>query len=93
MIHRTILKRTLKTKNKRTSEILGYTHEELKFNLESKLKDGMTWENYGKWEIDHIKPVSAFDIINTHSSIINALDNLQPLWKEENIKKSNVWKQ
>ena len=52
----------------------------------------MSWDNYGVWEIDHIIPISAFDLFNTPPNIINALDNLQPLWKIENINKSNIWK-
>jgi hypothetical protein len=39
----------------------------------------MTWDNYGEWHIDHIKPVSSFDK-DTPQSIVNALSNLQPLW-------------
>jgi len=46
----------------------------------------MCWENYGDWHIDHIRPVASFDK-NTLPSIVNSLDNLQPLWKEDNLKK------
>lgn len=89
-IHRNLLKRVLRyRKHETTSVLLGYTSIELKENIESKFKDGMSWENYGEWEIDHIIPISYFDLENTHPSIVNSLDNLQPLWKLENIKKSN----
>jgi len=40
----------------------------------------MSWENHGEWHIDHIKPVSSFDK-DTPMNIVNALSNLQPLWK------------
>ncbi len=90
LIHRNILKRTLNDiKVKRTSELLGYTSEELRFYLESKFIEDMSWENYGEWEIDHIKPITAFDLINTPANIVSALLNLQPLWKIDNIKKGN----
>ena len=89
-IHRNLLKRVLRyKKHEKTSILLGYTSLELKENIESKFKDGMCWDNYGKWEIDHIIPVSHFDLQNTHPSVVNSLDNLQPLWKHENIIKSN----
>lgn len=39
----------------------------------------MSWDNYGDWHIDHIKPVSCFDK-TTLPSIVNALENLRPLW-------------
>ena len=48
----------------------------------------MSWDNHGKWHIDHIKPVSKFDK-NTLPSIVNALSNLQPLWAIDNIQKGN----
>lgn len=54
----------------------------------SKFKDGMSWDNYGEWHIDHIKPVSKFEK-NEKQSVVNSLDNLQPLWKDENLKKYN----
>jgi hypothetical protein len=89
-IHRNLLSRHLKAiesnKNGRTSDILGYTSDDLKLHLESLFKEGMTWENYGDWHVDHIKPVSKFDK-DTHSSVVNSLSNLQPLWVKENLKK------
>ena len=40
----------------------------------------MSWDNYGEWHIDHIKPLTKFDK-DTPIHIVNALNNLQPLWK------------
>lgn len=48
----------------------------------------MSWDNYGEWEIDHIRPLTSFDKFATPSEV-NALSNLQPLWKEDNIHKYN----
>jgi hypothetical protein len=91
-IHRNILKRVLRFKKyETTSELLGYTSIELKENLESKFKEGMSWDNYGEWEIDHIRPVSSFDLEKTPPSVVSSLDNLQPLWEIENITKGNKY--
>ncbi|AVH85447.1 hypothetical protein Rostov1_00057 [Vibrio phage Rostov-1] len=50
----------------------------------------MSWDNWGEWHIDHIKPVAQFKREGiTDPKIINALSNLQPLWAEENLKKSD----
>lgn len=87
---RTILSNTLKRfgtdKMDKTINMLGYSSMDLKIHIESKFIEGMSWENYGEWHIDHIKPVSSFDI-STPMYIVNGLDNLQPLWKFDNLSK------
>ena len=87
-----ILNRTLyylgTEKEGHTGEMLGYSAVELKHRIESQFKEGMTWENYGEWDIDHIRPLTSFDKTSNPSEV-NALSNLQPLWKEENIAKYN----
>ena len=89
---RSLLSNTLKRlsieKKSSTIEILGYSSDDLKNHLESLFKEGMTWDNYGDWHIDHKKPVSLFPK-DTDVSIVNALYNLQPLWASENLSKSN----
>lgn len=91
---RTILNNTLKRLNTikegKTIELLGYSATELKEHIESKFLEGMSWENRSEWHIDHIKPVSSFDK-SEKMSIINSLDNLQPLWAVDNLKKSNKY--
>lgn len=89
---RDILRRCLKyigkSKSSNTFNLLGYDNLKLKQRLECQFKDGMSWDNYGEWHIDHKKPVSKFD---KGSSIktINSLCNLQPLWARENLSKGN----
>ena len=34
---------------------------QLKEHIEKQFVDGMSWDNWGEWHIDHIKPVSKFD--------------------------------
>lgn len=82
-VWRIILKRTLSylgtKKTDKTIKMLGYSALDLKIHIESLFTPQMSWENYGDWYIDHIKPVSSFDK-DTPASVVNALSNLQPLW-------------
>ena len=66
-------------KTDKTIKLLGYSALEFKNHISSLFTDGMSWDNYGDWHIDHIKQIISFDK-NTHPSIVNALSNLRPLW-------------
>lgn len=80
-------------KNTRTEDLIGYKKEELLLHLERQFLDGMSWENYGQWHVDHIVPVSAFNIRSKNDieeiRACWALSNLRPLWASDNIRKSN----
>lgn len=90
---RRLLKRTLNyfgtKKSRKTINELGYSPEELKNHIEKLFEKGMSWENWGEWHIDHIKPLSSFDE-NTSPNVVNSLKNLQPLWKKDNLKISKI---
>jgi hypothetical protein len=76
------------SKDSASSKILGYSKEQLKKRIESTWLEGMSWENYGEWHVDHIKPIKAFiDEGNMNPTDINALDNLQALWAADNLRK------
>ncbi|AUR89805.1 coil containing protein [Vibrio phage 1.133.O._10N.222.51.E4] len=76
----------------KAEKLMGYTREQLREHIELQFKEGMSWDNRSEWHIDHIKPVSVFIKEGiTDPSIINALDNLQPLWAHENQSKSAKW--
>ena len=48
----------------------------------------MSWDNHGEWHIDHIKPISLFDLTKIEEQqICFHYTNLQPLWAKENISK------
>lgn len=85
---RKAFKRKNYTKSSKTFEILGEEWSVVKSHFESLFKEGMSWENYGEWQIDHIIPISS---ANTKEEIekLCHYKNLQPLWKEENIFKSD----
>jgi hypothetical protein len=87
VLHRVIKQFGMK-KESRTMDILGYSATDFKNHISSLFEDGMSWENWGTWHIDHIYPVSKFDK-NTPVSEVNALSNLQPLWAKDNLEKHN----
>jgi hypothetical protein len=87
-----VLKESNVEKNGHYFDILGYTPEELINHLEKQFTEGMTWENYGEFHIDHKLPITSFDIQEMGDEEFMkcwSLDNLQPMWGEENIRKSN----
>ena len=73
-------------------DLVGYTLKDLKQRLQKQFQPGMTWENYGEWEIDHIRPLSKFNFSKPeHPDFRRAwgLGNLQPLWMPENRSKKD----
>lgn len=77
-----------------TLELLGCTGQEWRDHLESQFTEGMSWDSYGKgdgkWEIDHILPVSSFDQTDPEQrKICWHYSNTQPLWHTENVLKGN----
>lgn len=78
----------------RTWDLLGCSPEQLRSHLEALFRDGMNWSNYGlgfgKWVVDHIKPIAAFDH-NDQNQVKKCWHhtNLQPLWFEENTAKGD----
>ena len=86
------LRGALKNQSKVGSHIeyLGCSVEEVKKHLQAKFQPGMTWENYGEWHIDHIYPLSKFNLSDINQLRVACnYSNLQPLWAADNLKKSN----
>lgn len=77
-----------RVKSKRTIELIGCSVEELHDHIEKQFVDGMSWENYGEWHVDHIMPCALFDFNKVeHQQECFNYKNLQPLWAEDNIRK------
>lgn len=74
------------SKTSKTAQILGCDWEKAKAHIENKFTDGMSWDNYGEWEIDHIKPLA---LGKSEAALLklNHYTNLQPLWKSDNRRK------
>jgi hypothetical protein len=75
---------------------LGCSVENFKKQLEQKFynhpqtNEVMDWSNYGRWHIDHIKPLSKFDLSNKNEfDEVCHYTNLQPLWNIDNWAKGN----
>ena len=74
----------------RTCKILGCDYAVFKKYIEEQFQPGMTWDNHAVhgWHFDHIVPISS---AKTEEDMyrLNHYTNFQPLWAEENLKKSN----
>jgi len=87
-----VLKENRVDKNQSYFDVLQYTPEQLIVHLEKQFTERITWENYGEWHVDHKLPISSFNIQEMGDSEFMkcwSLENLQPMWGEENIRKSN----
>lgn len=91
------LKQALKSGCKSSSAIrdLGCSLEEFKEYLSARFYDRadgtrMSFENYGEWHLDHIKPLSSFDLSKPcEQSAAVHFTNIQPLWREDNLRKGS----
>ena len=80
-------------KSKHTIEYLGCDIATFREHIEATFKVGMSWENYGMWQIDHIVPIKYVEDgeIPTIEEISKRLhyQNTQALWASENMAKGN----
>ena len=86
----TCLKERDVAKYRSTFDILGYTLEELMLHLEKQFTEGMSWDNYGEWHVDHKIPMASFNfetVEDREFKLCWCLDNLQPLWGSDNLSK------
>lgn len=73
-----------------TMEMVGICKDQLRHHIENQFTEGMSWDNYGKWHIDHIKPLRLCDPNNIASlSQFMHYTNLRPLWAKENISRNS----
>lgn len=86
---RDAFKRIKKSKPASTEKMLGCNYLQAKAHFESLFKEGMSWDNHGKWHIDHIRPVCSFSDNELH--LVNHISNLQPLWSADNFAKGDLW--
>jgi hypothetical protein len=78
----------MKGKNK-MSRALGCSLDVFKKHIEMQFQPGMNWQNYGAWHIDHIYPLSKAYLEGPEKfKKACHYTNLQPLWAEDNVRKS-----
>lgn len=83
-------KRRKCTKLVKAEEILGCSMDEFKSYIISKCPEGVTIENFGRfgYHIDHIIPLASATSTEEVMKLCH-YTNLQPLWCDENLKKSD----
>lgn len=74
------------SKQIKANEYLGCSWVFLRDYLAQKFTDGMSWNNYGEWHVDHIMPLAS---ATTRDDLIKLChySNLQPLWAFDNLSK------
>jgi len=75
-------------KSGKTLEDLGCSIPHFKLYIENQFENGMSWDNYGEWHLDHVMPLAKFDLTN-RTQFLEAANwlNYQPLWASKNLSK------
>lgn len=76
------------SKKSKTNETLGVEWDIVKQHIERQFIEGMTWDNYGEWQVDHIYPLSKAKSEEEMVKLCH-YTNLQPLWRYDNISKQD----
>ena len=76
------------TKNDSLAELIGISIDGFMAHIESLFTDGMSWQNYGEWHLDHVVPCKFFDLTkeDEQKKCFHYL-NQQPLWAADNLSK------
>ena len=73
-------------------QIIDIDQSGLMAHIAGQFSDGMSWGNMGEWHIDHIRPCASFDLSDPEQQReCFHYTNLQPLWAEDNLAKSDSW--
>ena len=75
-----------------TMFLIGCDIDYLMYHIQEQFTEGMSWDNYGDWHVDHIKPCAKFDLSKPEEQhkCFN-YTNLQPLWALDNILKGDKY--
>ena len=87
---RSVMKTKNAKKNSQVYDLLSCSLESFKKHMENQFSSGMSWSNIGKWHIDHIYPLSKFDLTKLEEQKkAFHYTNMQPLWAKDNLQKSS----
>jgi hypothetical protein len=78
------------SKKKPSKDILGVEIVLVINHIENQFQQGMSWENYGEWHIDHIIPLSSANNSNELEALFY-YKNTKPMWEKENLMKANKY--
>jgi hypothetical protein len=82
------LKKRNANKSDKTISLLGCSIKQFRMHLEKQFTEGMNWSNHGEWHVDHIIPISWFDLTKPEQQKkAFHYTNCQPLWAFDNISK------
>ncbi len=75
-----------------TREMIGCDFCFFKSYIESQFTGSMSWANRNKWHLDHIRPISSFDL-NDWEQVRQCFhySNLRPVWAKTNMRKHDAW--
>ena len=66
--------------------LIGCNISEFIKHIENQFVDNMSWDNYGKWHIDHIIPCYTFDLTKPEEQErCFHYSNQRPLWAVDNL--------
>ena len=81
----------------RWEHVVGCTADVFNEWVEDQFTDGMSWDNHGEWQFDHVWSLYSYDfpkIFKSGGDIVAAMahaghyTNISPLWKSDNTAKS-----
>lgn len=76
-------------KSDHTLELVGCSIGKLREHIQKQFTPGMYWNNYGRWHLDHIIPLSVFSLEKPdHQKLAFHYTNMQPLWAGDNLRKN-----
>ena len=79
---------TRQKKKAKTPVILGCDYFQFREYIEKQFTEGMSWDNYGKWHLEHIIPASYGKNEDEVIELCHHV-NYRPMWGSENLSKGN----
>jgi hypothetical protein len=71
-----------------TEKLIGCSRLQFIQHIERQFSGRMSWDNYGRWHIDHIVPCAKFNLTSQEDRLTCFhWTNLRPMWAKANIKK------